>query len=108
MSRTSNILLTFIDSGGKGLKLEFYPEATELTYPCEADAVQEWDLSHEVDIPNRQNGTKSPVPAPRFSKQHATESNMSRDCDSSCDYDSIRFDQSYKISNLQKSYITPF
>ena len=75
------------------MKLEFYPEATELTYPCEADAVQEWDLSHEVDIPNRQNGTKSPVPAPRFSKQH-TES--SRDCDKSCDYDSIRsnFDQS--------------
>merc|ERR1719462_878267 len=33
---------------GKGLKLEFYPEATELTYPCEADAVQEWDLSHEA------------------------------------------------------------
>jgi hypothetical protein len=89
---------------GKGLKLEFYPEATELTYPCESDAVQEWELTHEVDnIPNGQNGTKSPVPAPRFSKQHI-ESNMSRDCDTSCDYDnSIRsnFNQSYKISNLQ-------
>ena len=54
---------------------------------------------------------KSPVPAPRMSK----ESNTNESCDydvttPSRDYDVIRskFDQSYKISNLRKSYITPF
>merc|ERR1712042_377884 len=93
---------------GKGLKLEFYPEATELTYPCESEAIQEWDLSHEVD---QSNGTdrcsnQNPIPAPRHSKQ-SNNSSSDYDVTKSCDYDSIRFNQSYKISNLRKSYITP-
>jgi len=30
--------------------VQFYPEATELTYPCEVDAVQEWDAEHGLNI----------------------------------------------------------
>ena len=33
-------------SGSKKVNVEFFPEATEMLYPCESAAAEEWDEAH--------------------------------------------------------------
>jgi len=113
--------------------VQFYPEATELSYPCEIDAVHEWDAEHGLNIgggtvlqldqvetteqiiknqvtpsdrailPTARPRKRAPPPplppSPPIVVAPRTNQIISND---------FTLPPGYRVSNLRKTFITPF
>ena len=127
----NNLLQFLIYSLESTSSVQFYPEATELTYPCEIDAVQEWDAEHGLNIgggtvlqidqvetaeqiienqvkptdrailPTARPRKRAPPPPPPPPPIVAPRTNhiISND---------FTLPPGYRVSNLRKTFITPF